>query len=256
MTELDLSARIAIVTGGGSGIGADLARRLTAAGASVLAADVDAAALTAIAEETGCATRQVDVTDPVANEAMVADAVERFGGLNLAFLNAGILGRPITDQGSTYGPGDLDLERYRTVMAVNVDGVVYGSMAAAAAMAASGGGAIVATASAAGLVPWPPDPFYTVTKHGVVGWVRAIAPALEAQGITIDAICPGGVATPLVGASDDDVAERPSLLLAADVADAMIATAVEPATGRAVSVVAGRESVRQEHVFSEIPGFG
>jgi NAD(P)-dependent dehydrogenase (short-subunit alcohol dehydrogenase family) len=249
-----LDARRAIVTGGGSGIGAELVAQLVAGGAAVLAADLDAAGLEAVAAATGASTMLVDVADGEhANTAMVAEAVAALGGVDLVFLNAGILGRPIADQGLPYTVAELDPARYRAVAAVNIDGVIFGTLAAAASM---NGGAIIATASAAGLVPWGPDPFYTATKHAVVGWVRAIAPALASQGITIDAICPGGVATPLVGANAADAADRPNLLAPAEVADAMILTALEPGSGRAVSVVAGRDRVRQEHRFADIPGFG
>lgn len=249
-----LQARRAIVTGGGSGIGAELVSQLVAGGAKVLAADLDARGLEAVTAATGASTMVLDVADGEgANMAMVAEAVAALGGVDLVFLNAGILGRPIGDQGSPYTVAALDASRYRAVAAVNIDGVVFGTLAAAASMS---GGAIVATASAAGLVPWAPDPFYTATKHAVVGWVRAIAPALTTQGITIDAICPGGVATPLVGADAADAADRPNLLAPAQVAEAMIVTALEPGTGRAVSVVAGRDEVRQEHRFSDIAGFG
>lgn len=250
----DLAGRRAIVTGGGSGIGAELVGLLVARGATVLAADIDEAGLAAVSAATGAATTVVDVgAGEAANRAMVAEAEAALGGVDLAFFNAGILGRPIVEQGSQYSVAELDPDRYRAAVAVNVDGVVLGVLAAAASMR---GGAIIVTASAAGLVPWAPDPFYTATKHAVVGWVRAIAPALAAQAVTIDAICPGGVATPLVGAGPDDVAHRPNLLAPVEVAEAMIVTALEPGSGRAVSVVAGREPVRQEHVFADIPGFG
>lgn len=249
-----LDGQVAIVTGGGSGIGAALVGQLSEAGASVLAADVDVAALGVQAAATGCATREVDVSDLGANQAMVGAAVDQFGRLDLAFLNAGMLGRPIIEQASPVHLAGLSIDRYRAVVDVNLHGVTYGTLACAAAMRDSGGGAIVATASAAGLVPWSPDPFYTITKHGVVGWVRSIAPALQADDISIDAICPGGVATPLVGvtATDDP---QPHLLSAAQVAEAMIATALEEGSGRAVSVVAGRDEVRQVHEFNPIPGF-
>ena len=127
----DLAPERAVVTGGGSGIGAALVALLRADGAQVLAADVDAAGLASVAASTGAATRVVDVADASANVAMIDDAVTRFGGVDLVFLNAGILGRPIGDQGSPYGPGDLDLDRYRAVVGVNLDAVVHGTLAAA-----------------------------------------------------------------------------------------------------------------------------
>lgn len=243
----------AIVTGGASGIGAELTRLLTDGGATVLAVDLDETGLDAIAAETGCLTSAFDITDEATCDAIVEAALTDLGGLDLAFFNAGILGRAIGDQGEPYGARDLDSARYRAVMAVNVDGVVYGSLAAWRAMAADNGGAIVVTSSAAGLAPWAPDPFYTISKHGVVGWVRAVADAMAGDDVTIDAICPGGVATPLVGA--DSVSDRPTLLAPAEVAQVMIDAALEPDTGRAISVIAGRNPVAQPHTFNSIPGF-
>lgn len=249
----DLDGKTAIVTGGGSGIGAALVELLTSRGANVIAGDVNELGLAGVADRTGCLTRIVDVTSEADCAALAEAAVREFGGVDLAFLNAGILGRPVAEQGGPIDDISALARRYRQVMAVNVDGVVFGTMAAVRAM--DGAGAIVATASVAGLLPWSPDPVYTVSKHGVVGWVRAIAPALEAQGVTIDAICPGGVATPLVGATPDMAADNPRMLAPADVAEAMVATALEPGTGRAVSVVAGRDPQRLDHEFSAVVGF-
>ena len=246
-----VDGRVAVVTGGGSGIGAALVSLLTAEGATVVAVDRDDAALASVAAATGCATSQVGVSDPDANTALMGGVVADHGGLDLVFLNAGILGRAITDQSGP--PADLAAlaANYRSVLAVNLDGVVHGTIAAAAAMT---GGAIVATASVAGLMPWVPDPVYTVSKHGVVGWVRAIAPALAEQNITINAICPGGVATPLAGMAADAAEGNEWLLHPRQVAEAMLTTALESETGRAVSVVAGRDPVRQEHHFTPVPG--
>ena len=249
MTQLD--GRTAIVTGGASGIGEALVRRLVDAGAQVLAADLDAARGAALAAATGCSFRATDVAAPAENEALVATAVTELGGLDLAFLNAGILGRSIDDQrtGEPFDPAGLDPEAYRHTMAVNLDGVVFGVRAAVAAMER---GAIVATASVAGVMPWPPDPVYTVSKHGVVGFVRAVAPALEPVGITINAICPGGVATPLVGASPESGLP---LLHPDAVADAMLDAATDGGTGRAITVVKGCDPVAQPLEFAPIPGF-
>lgn len=250
MTELD--GMVAVVTGGGSGIGAALVGLLAGRGASVMAADVDADGLARVAEATGCSTRVVDVRSERDNAGLMAAAAEA-GGLDLVFLNAGILGRSMAEQQEPVDPSTLGADRYRAVLGVNVDGVVFGTLAAAQAM--TGGGAIVATASVAGLVPWAPDPVYTLTKHAVVGWVRAMAPTLGASGITIDAICPGGVATPMVGARPQD--DIPALALSpSQVAEAMLATALEAETGRAVSVVSGREPVWMAHEFASIEGFG
>ena len=248
-----MTDRTAIVTGAASGIGQALTRQLTASGTNVLGVDMDADGLAAMAAETGCATRVADVSGSEENEAIVADAVERFGSIDLSFLNAGILDRDPSIQ--TYRAADLDLARYETTRAVNMDGVVYGAVAAAKAMAERGGGSIVATASVAGLVGYPPTPFYAATKAAVVGLVVSLGAAFAADGVRLNAICPGGVATPLVGLDPEAAAAVVSLLAPADLAAEMIATADSDAAGQVFSVVAGREPVRQLHTLAEVPGF-
>ena len=179
-----LDGKVAVVTGGSSGIGLATVRRFKADGASVVVAD--------LAEgPEGDAFVRADVSRPEDWPAVVA-AAEKLGGLDVAYLNAGV----------TTGEPDITAltdEQYRRIMGANVDGVVFGARAVVAPMAARGGGAIVATASLAGLIAFPPDPVYTLTKHAVVGFVRSLAQQLEAKGITINAVCPGIVDTPLVG---------------------------------------------------------
>ncbi len=248
-----MTDRTAIVTGAASGIGQELTRLLTAAGSNVLGVDMDADGLAAVGAETGCATRVADVSTAAENEAIVADAIERFGGVDMSFLNAGILDRDPSVQ--TYRAADLDLARYETTRAVNMDGVVYGAVATAKAMAERGGGSIVATASVAGLVGYPPTPFYAATKAAVVGLVVSIGAAFAAEGVRLNAICPGGVATPLVGLDPEAAAAVISLLAPVDLAAEMIATAESDAAGQVFSVVAGREPIRQLHPLAEVPGF-
>ena len=126
---------------------------------------------------------EFDVSDP--------DAWARIpGAFDAAFLNAGIgIGRPDV--------AELPEADYRRIVRTNLDGIVFGVRACAKRLMPNGG-SIVATASLAGLTPMPHDPAYTATKHAVVGWVRAAAPALAARGIRLNAICPGFVDTPLV----------------------------------------------------------
>ena len=250
---MDLTGKNALVTGAASGIGAALVAELTANGATVMAVDIQAEALAGLADRHGCATAVVDVTTEEANRAMFADAVASIGELDLVFLNAGVLGRTREEQGEPYRVGELDLDQYRTVLAVNTDSVIYGTVAAAGVMRAGGG--IIVTASAAGLVPWHPTPFYTATKHAVVGWARAVAGSLGEQDLTINAICPGGVATALIGLTADVADDVPRLLHPRDVAQAAIATATGGATGTAVSVVANRNPVVQTHDFNAVPDF-
>src|SRR4029453_7374639 len=152
---------VALITGGAGGIGAAVARRLTARGWSVVVADLDADRGEGVAAEVGGGFVHCDVRDLDANRAAVAATVERLGGLDLAFLNAGI------PTGTMLGD-DFDVDLYRRAMAVNLDGVVYGVVAALPALRERGGGDIVATASLAGLTGVPVDPVYAANKHAVV----------------------------------------------------------------------------------------
>jgi NAD(P)-dependent dehydrogenase (short-subunit alcohol dehydrogenase family) len=187
---------VALVTGGGSGIGRSTAQRLAAEGMRVCVLDVDADAAEAVATPLEGLPLACDVSDPgQVNRAF--DACRReLGGVDLAFLNAGITIRWSGDI------GDLDLADYRKSVGVNVDGVVFGTVAAVRAMRArqeQPDGAIVATASLAGLLPWHPDPVYSLGKHAVVGFMRAIAPNLASEGIAVHTVCPGITATGALG---------------------------------------------------------
>ena len=136
-----------------------------------------------------------DVADPAASTAAVAAAVDAFGGLHIAHLNAGVT--------SWCGMGDdFDPEAYRRSMAINLDGVVYGIAAARPAIKASGGGTIVATASMAGLVAAPFDPIYAANKHAVVGLARSLGQVYAPDGIRIHALCPSFAYTNIIKGSE------------------------------------------------------
>lgn len=191
-----LENRRAIVTGGGSGIGRATALAFAAEGAHVCVADLDGEnaedVAKAIAESGGEAFAiTTDVTSPQANDAMVATAVERFGGLDAVHLNAGIA------VASTILNGDLGA--WDRVLGVNLTGVFLGMRAAAPALIAAGGGSIVVTASAAGLRGGAGMPSYYASKHGVVGLVKAAAVELAPHKIRVNAVCPGVIDTPLLG---------------------------------------------------------
>ena len=246
--------KVALVTGAASGIGASLVRKLRSENIEVLGVDLDSSGLESIRTETGCSIFTTDVSHNVNNIEVANQLTNHFGRLDYAFLNAGILGRKIEDQINPYTASDLDPEHYTTVRAVNFDSVVYGTLAVAPVIEESGGGAIVATASIAGIVAWNRDPFYTATKHAVVGWVRGVAPGLLNQGITINAICPGGVATPLVGV--DRLASADSNLLdPQQVSQAMYETASGDETGQAYTVKVDDSPVRQRFAFTSLEGF-
>lgn len=193
--SVKLAGRVALVTGGASGIGRATAIRLAAEGMRVCVVDIDGAAAEAAAEPLGGIGLRCDVTDPDQIDATFASCVAGFGGLDLVFLNAGIT---IDWSGDI---ASLDLTQYRRSVGVNLDGVVFGVRAAVRTMRSleAGDRAILATASLAGLMPWHPDPVYSLGKHGVVGFMRSIAPNLAAEGIAVHTICPGITETGVLG---------------------------------------------------------
>jgi len=238
--------QVALITGGASGIGAAVARRLAARGAAVVVADVDREQGAAVAAEIDGAFVPCDVRDLDENRAAVAAAVERFGGLDVAFLNAGI------STGTTPG-GDFDLERYRRAIAVNLDGVVFGVVAALPALRERGGGDIVATASLAGLTGVPFDPVYCANKHAVVGLVRALGPAHEGEGIRVNAVCPGFAETRIIDDIRGALADGGIPILSADdVADAVLAILDAKSAGECWYVQPGRAS--EPFRFRNVPG--
>jgi NAD(P)-dependent dehydrogenase (short-subunit alcohol dehydrogenase family) len=186
-------APVALVTGGAGGIGAALSAALAGRGYRVAVADVDETAAAAVADLVGGLALGLDVADPAANEAAVTRTVAEYGRLDVVALNAGV------SSGQAGGP--LDLAGYRRIVGVNLDGVVFGVDAALPALRATGGGSILVTASLAGLVPMPSDPLYSLTKTAVVGYVRALGEPLAAEGIRINALCPGFADTPILGAA-------------------------------------------------------
>ena len=196
---MDLRDKVALITGGASGIGRATAIALAEAGAVVVVADVNEEDGRAVAEQVGGHFVRVDVSDLQSNLDMVGAAVEAAGGIDMAFLNAGVAtGCGIGD--------DFDLELYRRAMGVNLDGVVFGAHAVLPALRARGGGAIVATASLAGLTGMPMDVVYTANKHGVVGFVRGLAPALEGEGIRVNGVCPGFAESQLTKGLEEGIA--------------------------------------------------
>ena len=189
---------VAIVTGGASGVGAATAAALAEHNVAVAVCDVNPAGAD-VAGRCGGIFVPLDVADADAWEAALTAVHDALGPVDLAHLNAGIMtARPDEAIELAMNLDQVSVARYQRVVAVNLGGVVLGLRALWAGMVERGSGAIVATASAAGISPYPFDPVYTAAKHAVVGLVRATAPVLGAYGVRVQAICPGGVDTPLL----------------------------------------------------------
>ena len=203
-------SRLALVTGGGSGFGEEVARQLVRRGDEVVLVDVDATRGQAVADELGQHFLQADVSDLEQVRATTAEAERVLGGLDLVFLNAGV------STGCGIG-ADFDLAKYRRAMGINLDGVVFGAHAVSEQMRTQGtGGAIVATASLAGLMGIPMDPIYSVNKHGVVGLTRAIGPMLAQHDIRFNAVCPGFADTAILGAAAEQLTAQGFPVMSAD----------------------------------------
>ena len=236
--------KIGLVTGGASGIGRAVAERLAREGARVVVVDVEEDAGRAVADSVDGLFVRADVSNLDEVRAAVAEAVDRYGGLHFAHLNAGV----------STGASDmtaLSEADYRRAVGVNVDGVVFGVKAVAPVV--ERGAAIVATASLAGLLPYPGDPVYGLTKHAVIGFVRAVATQLHERGIGINAICPGFVDTPLIGPFAEEFRARGfPLLEPAEVARAVLEIAASGKTGEVFVCQPGRLCERYE--FRGVPG--
>ncbi len=198
-----MSARVAVVTGGASGIGRAIATALVLRGDVVTVADLDKAGAVRVADrlsEHGTAeAAELDVTDPEAVAALFREAAERHGRLDLVFNNAGIAVGGRTDE--------LTLDHWNKTLDVNLRGVIHGVHAAYPIMVAQGHGHILNTASLAGLVPAPMMLPYTTTKHAVVGLSLALRAEAAAHGVRVSAICPGFVDTPLLDNANPDLPE-------------------------------------------------
>jgi NAD(P)-dependent dehydrogenase (short-subunit alcohol dehydrogenase family) len=238
------AGKVALVTGGGSGIGRAVVERLTTEGASVVVADVDEAAGDAVARATGSTFVATDVGRPEHLEAAVARAVDEHGRLDVVHLNAGVS----TGESALDGLSD---DAYTRAVRVNVDGVVLGARAAVPQLAA--GGAIVVTASLAGLVAYPGDFVYGLTKHAVIGFVRSVAPQLSERRITINALCPGFVNTPIIGPFVEEFrAQGFPLLEPHEVADALVTIVRSGRTGEVFVCQPGR--LCEAYEFRGVPG--
>jgi NAD(P)-dependent dehydrogenase (short-subunit alcohol dehydrogenase family) len=218
-----MDGAVVVVTGAGSGIGAALARRFATEGAAaVVVTDVDGPAAERVATEIGGHGSALDVRDPVAVTALVADVLDRYGRIDLFCSNAGV----------TTGQGvDAPLEQWQLAFDVHVMAHVHAARAVLPGMLERGQGHLLQTASAAGLLIAPGDAPYTATKHAAVGFAEWLAVTYGDRGIGVSVLCPLGVATPLLLAP---LAERDPAALAVAASGAVI-----PAEQVADAVIAG-----------------
>lgn len=188
----ELAGKVAIVTGGASGIGYAAVELFAAEGARVVIADTNAELGESVAASVGdgAVFRATDVSDADDVQGLIDFAVERFGGLHVMCNNAGI--------GSSFGRFlDQDFADYDRVMAVNLWGVIIGSQRAARHMAAHGGGSIINTSSIAALVGGAGPLVYRAAKAAVIQVSRSLAVDLAEFGIRVNVIAPGHIATPI-----------------------------------------------------------
>jgi NAD(P)-dependent dehydrogenase (short-subunit alcohol dehydrogenase family) len=188
----DLTDKVCVVTGGGSGIGRALARRFAAAGMRIAIGDIEAAAIDATLDALGgdgeravgvrCDVRSIEDVQRLREETL-----KRFGGVHLVCLNAGVAPvSPILD---------TPLEVWNWVLDVNLRGVIHGVHVFSPLLAGQGAGHVVCTASAAGLIDTPTVAPYGVTKHAVVGLAAALRQELAASGVGVSVLCPGLIRT-------------------------------------------------------------
>src|SRR5271170_3657844 len=199
---MDLTGKVALVTGAGSGIGRAVALRLAAAGAKIIVADFNeevGARTCAELKKSGAeaASRRTDVSRTGEVQELIAFTVQTFGKLDCAVNNAGI-------QGELASTADCTEENWDRIVDTNLKGVFLCMKYELREMLRRGNGAIVNIASNFGIVGSPQMPAYSASKHGVVGLTKTAAIEVAARGIRVNAVCPGPTLTPLVEAVAKD----------------------------------------------------
>jgi NAD(P)-dependent dehydrogenase (short-subunit alcohol dehydrogenase family) len=241
-----LGGKRLLITGAASGLGLATALMAGAAGARVFCADINEGGAAATAEQIDGYAMQVDVSSMDENKAMVAAAEDALGGIDHAFLNAGV------STGCGIGD-DFDMDLYRRANGANLDGVIFGTHAVMPALKRAGGGSIVATASLAGLTAVPFDPIYAANKHGVVGMVRSAGALSPQDDIRINAICPGFADTAIIAPFREQLlAEGFSIIPAETVASTVLRLFTGTESGECWFVQPGREPAA--FGFRNLPG--
>jgi NAD(P)-dependent dehydrogenase (short-subunit alcohol dehydrogenase family) len=209
---MEMKGKVIVVTGGASGIGAALVRRFAREGAAgIVVADLELARARAVAAEIKGLALRIDVSNEADVQAMIAEATQRFGRVDVLCSNAGIA------TGGGVNAGNADWQR---TWEVNLMAHVYGARAVLPQMIARGEGYLLQTASAAGLLSHPESALYAVTKHAAVSLAEWLSIHYGDQGIRVSCLCPQGVRTPMLLGEGGD---RQSFLLEGSVSPEQVA---------------------------------
>jgi len=200
----DSTIKVAVVTGGGHGIGRALCRRLARDGAHVVVADIEQDAAETVASEIGGTSFGVDVSSEQDLVAMIERVEDEVGATDLFLSNAGV-GYGDGESGSASREGGMRPveDRWAASWNINVMAHVYAARALVPRMIARGGGYLVSVASAAGLLSQIGDAAYSATKHASVAFAESLAITHGDEGIKVSVVCPQAVATRLIGMEDD-----------------------------------------------------
>jgi len=210
MAKADESVvKVAVVTGGGHGIGRALSRRLARDGAHVVVADIEQDAAETVASEIGGTAFGVDVSSEKDLVTMIDRVEDEVGAIDLFLSNAGV-GYGDGESGSASCEGGMRPieDRWAASWNINVMAHVYAARALVPRMIARGGGYLVSVASAAGLLSQIGDAAYSATKHASVAFAESLAITHGDEGIKVSVVCPQAVATRLIGMEDDSDAKE------------------------------------------------
>ena len=217
---IDLTGRVAVVTGGGRGIGAAVARGLAEAGARVVVSARSIGQIEGVARDLvagGCEALAVacDVTDPESVDRLLGEAEAAFGQVEILVNNAGVA--------SSAPLRSIDLEEWNRLMTVNATGTFLCTRACLGGMVANGWGRVINVASVAGRAGAAYISAYAASKHAVIGFTRSIAAEVASKGVTVNAICPGYVESPMTDESIERIVAKTGMS-AVDARERIVAT--------------------------------